>query len=56
MRKLMLIGLLTGSLAMAGIFALASTQESATSPDAGTKYVCPLTGEELPCPACCPVE
>jgi hypothetical protein len=21
----------------------------------GAAYVCPLTGEELPCPACCPL-
>lgn len=53
MRKRIFIALLT--LAMAGVFALADTpREPAASPEASAKYVCPLTGEELPCPACCP--
>jgi hypothetical protein len=57
MRKFMFVALLTVSLAMAGVFALADTpQEPVASPEAGAKYVCPLTGEELPCPACCPAE
>jgi hypothetical protein len=35
-------------LAVAGGFVYANTQKPQT-------YMCPLTGEELPCPACCPL-
>lgn len=29
---------------------------SDTSPEAAAGYVCPATGETLPCPNCCPLE
>jgi hypothetical protein len=41
---------------LVGGFVLASGQSSndaAQSPDAA--YVCPITGEELHCPGCCPL-
>jgi hypothetical protein len=57
MRKFMFLGLLTLSLAAAGVFAFSDApRESVASPEAGTSYQCPLTGENLPCPACCPRE
>ena len=47
-------------LGLSGLLA-ASVANNATSTDdnlragAETAYVCPLTGEELPCPKCCPL-
>lgn len=38
-----------GGLVYAGVQANADTQN-----DAG--FVCPITGEELPCPKCCPLD
>ena len=53
-RRRLLTVLLALSLAAAGLlygqtfFQAGETQKS-------TGYVCPLTGEELPCPNCCPL-
>ena len=33
----------------------AQTQVRADQPKSETGYVCPLTGETLPCPDCCPL-
>ncbi|MEX2552677.1 MAG: hypothetical protein WD627_06720 [Actinomycetota bacterium] len=51
MRKLLWAALLTLPMAMVGGLAFATSRQA--SP-AGEGYVCPLTGEELPCPNCCP--
>lgn len=46
-------------LLVAGGLALAASQGQTEKPQAGatsaTPVVCPLTGEELPCPNCCPL-
>ena len=36
-------------------YALATTGGSAKSAPSAATCVCPLTGEELPCPNCCPL-
>jgi hypothetical protein len=46
MRKWIGAALLALSLAVAGGLLFAKS---------GTSYTCPVTGEELPCPACCPL-
>ena len=46
---LLLLPLAIGGLVYAGAQASADTQTS----EAG--FICPLTGEELPCPNCCPL-
>ncbi len=45
------VGLLAGGLAYSYASLAGSTAE--TTEAAG--YVCPVTGEELPCPNCCPL-
>lgn len=38
------------------VFAGSQAQsENRTTQDAKAGYVCPITGEELPCPKCCPL-
>ncbi len=52
MKKWLWMGALMVPIAVAGgLFAAGSPQ--LTTAVAG--YVCPLTGEELPCPNCCPL-
>jgi hypothetical protein len=46
---LLSLPLAIGGLVYAGVQANADTQSN----DAG--IVCPITGEELPCPKCCPL-
>jgi len=46
---LLLLPLAIGGLVYAGAQANADTQTN----EAG--FVCPITGEELPCPNCCPL-
>ncbi len=53
MRKWLWRGLLALPLVVAG-GALYAQSRTATAPKA-EGYVCPLTGEELPCPKCCPL-
>lgn len=36
-------------------YALATTGAPANSAPSAATCVCPLTGEELPCPNCCPL-
>ena len=52
MPKWIWAALLALPLAVAGGLAYAKTQQQRPS-EGG--YVCPLTGEELPCPRCCPL-
>jgi hypothetical protein len=52
MRKWFWVALLALPMTVAGGLALAKSQQANT---AGEGFVCPLTGEELPCPNCCPV-
>jgi len=54
-RKMWLItGLLAVPLMAAGLV-YAQTRVNADQPENTAGYVCPLTGEELPCPKCCPL-
>jgi hypothetical protein len=50
MRKWMWAALLALTLAAAGGLAYAKSLEAS---NAG--FICPITGEELPCPKCCPL-
>jgi hypothetical protein len=50
MRKLLWVALLTLPLAVVGGLVYANSQQVSAG-----SYVCPLTGEELPCPDCCPL-
>jgi hypothetical protein len=50
MRKWFWTALVALPLAVAGGFAYAKWHGSAAG-----GFVCPLTGEELPCPDCCPL-
>jgi hypothetical protein len=57
MRKLLWAALATIPLAAAGSLIYANSVRN-TEPSAEAKagtYTCPLTGEELPCPNCCPL-
>jgi hypothetical protein len=42
-------------LAVAGGLVYANTHGQADQPQQASGYVCPITGEELPCPNCCPL-
>ncbi|MBI4613739.1 MAG: hypothetical protein HY720_09030 [Planctomycetes bacterium] len=53
-KKWLLTGLVAVSLAAAGL-AYGQTLVRADEPQENAGYVCPLTGEELPCPNCCPL-
>jgi hypothetical protein len=57
MRKLLYAALAVLPVAALGGLAYASVQGQTSKPEqAGAgAYVCPLTGEELPCPKCCPL-
>ena len=50
MRKLIWAALTALPLAVAGGLVYANSQRANRD-----KYVCPITGEELPCPLCCPL-
>lgn len=53
-KKWLLTALLPLSLAAAGL-AYGQTLVRADQPEKFAGYVCPVTGDELPCPMCCPV-
>lgn len=53
MRKWILATLAALPLAVAGGLVYANTHSRADQNAGG--YVCPITGEELPCPNCCPL-
>ncbi len=50
MRKWIWTALVALPLAVAGGLVFAKSQQTSAE-----GYVCPLTGEELPCPLCCPL-
>ena len=54
-RKRLWTALLALPLAATG-FAYGQTLVSADKPQTSVGYICPLTGEELPCPDCCPLK
>lgn len=54
-KKLLWAALLALPLAAAGL-AYGRTLVGAEKPQANAGYICPLTGEELPCPDCCPLK
>lgn len=58
MRKLALVAAVALPLAVAGGLVYAnSARQSDTPRQANAEgYTCPVTGEELPCPACCPYQ
>jgi len=55
MRKWIYSALAALPLAIAGGLLYANAQAKAISPQQADGYVCPITGEELPCPNCCPL-
>jgi hypothetical protein len=54
MRKWMWVSLLAFPLAVGGLVYANSHAKMEKAADA-PGYVCPITGEELPCPSCCPL-
>ena len=56
MRKWILAAVLALPLTVAGVL-YAKTALTADGPEPANAngYVCPITGEELPCPKCCPL-
>jgi hypothetical protein len=56
MRKWMWAALLPVPLVVAGLV-YASSQAKSEKPEPANAggYVCPITGEDLPCPNCCPL-
>lgn len=57
-RKSFLAALLALPLAVAGWVygqTLSQRQTEQTQQTSGESFTCPLTGEELPCPKCCPL-
>jgi hypothetical protein len=57
MRKFVLPALVVLPLALAGgvLWAKAGGQGEQPRQENAQGYVCPITGEELPCPDCCPL-
>lgn len=55
MRKWIYAALAAVPLAVAGGLVYANTQGKVNLPQQAGGYVCPITGEELPCPNCCPL-
>jgi hypothetical protein len=56
-RRLFLTAVVTLPLAVAGlVYGQTLTQRQAEKPQKveAKPYTCPVTGEELPCPNCCP--
>ena len=57
-RKVFLSALIALPLAVAGwVFGQTHAKQTSDKPDQaqGGSFTCPLTGEELPCPNCCPL-
>ncbi len=55
MRKLFWTALLLLPLGVAGGLAYGKAQADRPQPANTDGYVCPITGEDLPCPLCCPL-
>jgi hypothetical protein len=56
MRKWMWAALAAVPLVIGGLaYAKSQGQSAKPAPAGGETYTCPLTGEELPCPCCCPL-
>ncbi len=57
MSKLLWTALAALPLAVAGGLVYANVKDQPAKPQqvSAEHYVCPLTGEELPCPNCCPL-
>lgn len=55
MRKLIWSVVLVLPFAVAGGLVYAHAQGAKPQPANAEGYVCPITGEELPCPLCCPL-
>jgi hypothetical protein len=53
--KWVLTGLVALPLAVAGGLVYANTKQNDQTQPRATGYVCPITGETLPCPNCCPL-
>jgi hypothetical protein len=57
MLKIAWLGLFTLPLGVLGGFLYAKVVHQADKPQriSAAGYICPITGEELPCPNCCPL-
>jgi hypothetical protein len=56
MRKLVRVILAALPLVVGGLaYAKSQAQNARPVPAIAEGYICPLTGEELPCPNCCPL-
>ena len=56
MRKKMLRALLVVPLIAGGVAYAMSASTTKASVEARDRYICPVTGEVLPCPNCCPYD
>jgi hypothetical protein len=54
-RKWLWAALLVLPLAGAGVVYGHTLTKQQEQPAAAEPYICPVTGEELPCPQCCPL-
>ena len=55
-KKLIWTALLALPLAVAGlVYGQTLVQRHSEKPQQAEAFICPLTGEELPCPNCCPL-
>ena len=56
MRKWMWMSLISLPLVVGGlVYAHSQAKAERSQPVNAAGYVCPITGEELPCPNCCPL-
>jgi hypothetical protein len=55
MRKWIYAALVVVPLTAAAGLVYANTHGKANAPQQTSGYICPITGEELPCPNCCPL-
>jgi hypothetical protein len=55
MRKWVWAALLVLPLGVGGLVYAGMQARAANALQAEEGYICPLTGEELPCPKCCPL-
>jgi hypothetical protein len=55
MRKVLWTALVALPLVVGGLVYAGTQVKAAKAPQATEGYICPLTGEELPCEKCCPL-
>lgn len=54
-QKLMWVALVAVPLGVGSVFVHAKSYTDLRQPPSATGFICPITGEELPCERCCPL-